>query len=464
MDRVCVIGAGSSGIASCQVLHDRGIGFDCFEAGSAVGGNWRYDNDNGMSSAYRSLHSNSSRRGMQYASFPMPDGYPDYLSHTMVARYCDAFVDHFGFRDKIQFRTDVIRAEPAPAGGWEVTVRQRDTGAVHTVPYGAVLVASGHHWDPRYPEPAFPGAGSFPGERLHSHDYRTPERFAGKRVLVVGFGNSACDIAAECSQAAARTLLAVRRGAHVVPKYLFGMPTDHLTLMRLGTRAPLAVQRRAVALLVRIARGKLTRYGLPEPDHKLLSAPPTMSDSFLSKLGHGDIIVHQNIAFFEGDRVHFIDGGAEAVDAVIYCTGYRISFPFLGEAQAGAKDRGISLYRRVVPPELAGLYFIGLVQPVGAVMPIAEAQSAWVADLLEGRATLPPPALMHREIARYRAATARRYAGSGRPAIQVDFLGYLREIRRERRAGARRHGTSRAVTAAAPAPRILRPAGVPSRA
>ena len=112
MRRVCVIGAGSSGIAACQALHGRGIPFDCFEAGSSVGGNWRYNNDNGMSSAYRSLHAKSSRRGMQYAAFPMPGDYPDYLSHEMIARYLDDFVDHFGFRGSIRFRTEVTRAEP----------------------------------------------------------------------------------------------------------------------------------------------------------------------------------------------------------------------------------------------------------------------------------------------------------------------------------------------------------------
>src|SRR6266700_7049995 len=101
MRRVCVIGAGSSGIASCQVLRARGIPFDCFEAGSAVGGNWRYDNDNGMSSAYRSLHAKSSRRGMQYEALPMPDSYPTYLSHELIAKYLDDFVDHFGFRRNI---------------------------------------------------------------------------------------------------------------------------------------------------------------------------------------------------------------------------------------------------------------------------------------------------------------------------------------------------------------------------
>jgi thioredoxin reductase len=449
MGRACVIGAGSSGIASCQALHARGIPFDCFEAGSEVGGNWRYDNDNGMSSAYLSLQAKSSRRCMQYAAFPMPEYYPDYLSHELIAAYLDDCVDHSGFRDRIQFRTEVTRARPAPGGGWDVTVRQRDTSSARTERYDAVLVANGHHWDPQYPEPAFPGAAAFTGEQIHSRHYRTPEPLAGKRVLILGIGNSACDIAAECSQVATRTLLAMRRGAHIVPKYLFGRPTDHLTLTRLGTRAPVRLQSLAVTLLTRIARGKVTRHGLPRPDRPLLHAPPTVSDSLLGKLDHGAIAVKPSIDRFAGDRVHFTDGSAEPVDVVIYCTGYKISFPFLDEAAAGADGNHIPLYRRVVPPRLPGLYFIGLVQPVGAVMPIAEIQSEWVADLLEGRAALPPEREMNREIARYHAVTTKRYGRSARHAIQVDFLAYLREIRRERRAGARRGAVSR-VTAAAP--------------
>src|SRR5215469_2470213 len=167
MDRVCVIGAGSSGIAACYALDARGMAFDCFETGSAVGGNWRYDNDNGMSSAYRSLHAKSSKLGMQYASFPIPDTCPNYLSHSEIARYLDDFVDHFGLRCRIQFGSEVVRAEPAVNGRWDVTVRRRETGATRTERYGAVLVANGHHWDPRYPEPGFPGTDGFTGVQMH---------------------------------------------------------------------------------------------------------------------------------------------------------------------------------------------------------------------------------------------------------------------------------------------------------
>jgi hypothetical protein len=251
----------------------------------------------------------------------------------------------------------------------------------------------------------------------------------------------------------------MRRGAHIVPKYLFGMPTDHLTLMRLGARVPVRLQGFAVTLLIRIAQGSVTKYGLPRPDRRLLYAPPTVSDSLLSRLDHGDIVVRPNIDRFDGDRVCFTDGSAEQIDAVIYCTGYKISFPFLDEALIGADGDQIPLYHRIVPPKLAGLYFIGLVQPIGAVMPIAEVQSEWVADLLEGRAALPPEREMNREIARYRAMTTKRYARSTRDTIQVDFLAYLREIRRERRTGARRGAVSRVTAAGSPAAGTPLPSG-----
>src|SRR4051812_4653413 len=165
-ERVCVIGAGSSGIAACQVLTTRGIDFDCYETGSEVGGNWRYLNDNAMSSSYRSLHINTSRQIMEYKSFPMDDTYPTYPNHAQIARYFDSYVDHFGFRDRIRFRTSVISVVPAEGGGWDVTVRKVGSRAKPvTQHYGAVLVANGHHWDARMPEPEFPGASAFTGEQ-----------------------------------------------------------------------------------------------------------------------------------------------------------------------------------------------------------------------------------------------------------------------------------------------------------
>jgi thioredoxin reductase len=427
--RVCVIGAGSSGITACQRLAGKGIDFDCFEKGSEVGGNWRYENDNGMSAAYRSLHINTSREMMEYEAFPMPDDFPDYPSHYEIVRYFDDFVDHFGFRDRIEFGTEVIAAEPA-GDLWEVTVRGPD-GGERTETYTDVMVCNGHHWNPRWPEPSFPGQDDFEGEMIHAHDYKTPDILEGKRVLVLGIGNSATDIAVESSRIADKTFLAMRRGAWIMPKYIGGVPTDKRFAGPLS-RAPLALQSAAMKLMLRLSVGKLTDYGLPEPDHDPLHAHPTVSEELVGRLGHGAIEVKPNIERFEGSRVVFTDGSSEEVDLVVFCTGYRITFPFLDSSIVDPADNRIELYRRVVPPQQPGLWFIGLVQPLGAIMPLAEAQSTWVAELIAGEGSLPGPAEMSRDIALEQARMERRYVASKRHTIQVDFEDYLRTISRER--------------------------------
>ncbi|MGW1728565.1 NAD(P)-binding domain-containing protein [Streptomyces sp. NPDC002306] len=437
MPRVCVVGAGSSGIAACQVLAERGIPYDCYEIGSQVGGNWRYMNDNGLSSAYRSLHINTSRQIMEYASYPMSEDYPVYPGHAHIARYFDAFVDHFGLRASITFRTEVVDVSPTEEGLWSVAARHRDTGQRTRTRYDAVLVANGHHWKPRWPRPGLAGAEEFTGAQTHSHDYRTPEAFTDRRVLVVGIGNSACDIAVETSRVARRTFLAMRRGAHILPKYMFGIPTDHLTGSWLA-RAPLAVQDRGMRLLLRLSRGRLVDYGLPRPLHGVLAAHPTISDDLLSRLGHGDIGVKPAPLRMDSTRVFFDDGSAEEIDAIIYCTGYDISFPFLGGELIDPTDNAPGLYHRVVSPDRPGLYFIGLVQPLGAIMPLAEAQSHWVADLVQERCALPAGPEMLDEIRRYRSHLARRYVASARHTIQVDAGAYLRELAKERERGAAR--------------------------
>jgi dimethylaniline monooxygenase (N-oxide forming) len=432
--KVCIIGAGSSGIVAAQVLDARGVPFDCFEKGSQVGGNWRFENDNGMSSAYRSLHINTSRRVMAFKSLPMPDHFPDYPDHFQMAAYFDEFVDHFGLREKISFRTEVTKVEPAD-GEWAVT-RKAESGAEATERYRAVLVANGHHWDPRWPEPAFPGSEEFEGEQLHAHHYREPDVLRGKRVLVLGLGNSATDIAVESSRIAEKTFLAVRRGAYVLPKYLNGKPIDE-AVHPLASYLPLSVQRFFAMKGLEIAAGEMTTYGLPKPDHKLFEAHPTVSSELLPRLGHGDITVKPNIEKFPGGRtVRFVDGTSEEIDLVVYCTGYRMTFPFFDPKVLSAPDNRLPLYRRVVSVERPGLYFIGFIQPLGPIMPLAEAQAEWIADLLGGRATLPPAGEMKREIAREERKQAKRFVSSKRHTVEVDFHPYLRVIRRERKRAA----------------------------
>lgn len=428
--RVCVIGAGSSGITACQKLAARGIDFDCFEKGSTIGGNWRYENDNGMSAAYRSLHINTSREMMSYAAFPMPEDYPDYPDHFQIAEYFDQYADHFDLRGEIDFNTEVIGVDPVDGGRWVVDFERSD-GERETRDYSDVVVCNGHHWDARWPEPPFPGSDSFEGEQLHAHDYRTPAIFEDRNVLVLGIGNSATDIAVEASRAAKGTFLAMRRGAWIVPKYLGGIPSDKATT-GLMSRAPLAVQSAFLRLTLRLAVGKLTDYGLPKPDHQPLHAHPTVSGDLIGRLGHGDITVKPNIERFDGDSVVFEDGSREQIDLVIYCTGYRITFPFFDTSVISTEDNQVNLYHRVASIEHPGLYFIGLIQPLGAIMPLAEAQSEWVAELIDGDIPLPDRASMTREVAREQAEMKRRYVTSKRHTIQVDFERYLRTISRER--------------------------------
>jgi dimethylaniline monooxygenase (N-oxide forming) len=342
--KVCVIGAGSSGIAACQVLHARGIDFDCFEKGSHVGGNWRYENDNGLSSAYRSLFINTSRQMMEYASYPMPEDLPDYPHHTQIARYFDDYVDHFGFRDRIRFRTEVRLVAPEGRGRWQVTL---EDGSVRM--YDAVMVANGHHWDPKFPEPPFPGQGSFSGDQLHAHFYREPdERFVDKNVLVLGIGNSATDIAVETSRVSNMTYLAMRRGAHVVPKYIAGTPTDQLG-PRWLSRLPFQFTRALFVRELKHVQGPMENYGLPKPDHKLGQAHPTISADLLARIGHGRVTPKPNIERLEGRNVHFNDGTGAEIDTIVWCTGYRITFPFLENDMMEVKGNRVPLYRRVVP-------------------------------------------------------------------------------------------------------------------
>jgi len=430
MEKVCIIGAGSSGLTACQVLAARGIPFDCFEKGSMIGGNWRYENDNGTSSAYKSLHINSARKLMSYKAFPMPEDYPDYPSHWQVAKYFDDYAERFGLTERITFRTEVVAAEPS-GEGWEVTVEGPD-GRL-SEPYRAVLVANGHHWKPRWPEPQFPGAEEFEGEQMHVHHYRESDVLEDKRVLVLGIGNSAVDVAVESSRIAEKTFLAMRRGAYVLPKFLGGTPIDE-SAPPATTRLPIFVQRFFFNRLLKMSIGEMTDYGLPKPDHKLLEAHPTVSSELLPRLGHGDITAKPNIDRFAGGRtVRFADGSEEEIDLVVYCTGYKIEFPFLDEQVFAARDNRMPLYKRAVSAENPGLYFIGFVQPLGPVMPIAEAQSEWIADLLKGKAALPPPTEMRAEISAYDRWLKKRFVASKRHTIEVDFHPYLRDIRKQRK-------------------------------
>ncbi|MBX7167573.1 MAG: NAD(P)-binding domain-containing protein [Pirellulales bacterium] len=427
LPRVCIIGAGSSGVATAKALKERGIPYDCFEKSDDVGGNWYYNNPNGVSSAYRMLHIDTSKVRMQYPDFPMPAEWPNFCHHSQVFQYFRDYADHFGLRETITFRTAVQRAQRADDGTWQIDL---STGEQRQ--YDALFVCNGHHWDPRWPEPPFPG--QFAGRVLHSHNYRDAEQFRGQRVLVLGMGNSAMDIAVECSYVAAKVYLAARRGAYIIPKYLWGRPIDQWN----NPWLPWRVQRVILRFMLGVQVGKMQDYGLQPPDHDLFEAHPSVSSTILDRIAHGDIVPKPNIDRFDDHQVRFVDGTTAEVDAVIYCTGYKVSFPFFDAQFLAAPGNDLPLFLRVFKPGLPNLFFIGLLQPLGAIFPLAALQAGLASDYLLGRYALPSVGAMQEQMQGERQRMFTRYVRSPRHTMQVDFDTYVRQLARERKRGARR--------------------------
>ncbi|WP_320068709.1 flavin-containing monooxygenase [Micromonospora sp. RTGN7] len=431
--RVAVVGAGAAGLATLKALADAGVPAVCFEAADTVGGLWVYGSPD--SPAYRTLHLNTSKARTQFADHPMPAHWPDYPDHTRIAGYLHDYARRFGLLDAVRPGHTVTGVTRGDDGRW--TVRATGPDGPTEVDVEAVVVANGHNRVPRLPDPGYPGHCT--AEKIHSHAYRSPDQLTDRRVLVVGGGNSAMDIAVDASHTARRTLLSLRRGVWVVPKYLLGRPSDTLN-GALARRLPWRLRQRISQSMLAATVGSPARYGLPTPTHGFLQDHPTLSDALLSRLTHGAVEARPGIAAFHGDRVEFTDGRVDEIDLVIWCTGYRIDIDFLDPALLGAGPDSLPLYRHVFHPDAPGLTFVGLMQSTGSAFPLVEAQARLVAAHLAGRYALPDPARQRAACrAELRAATARW--GQRRPAMRVDFDGYLAELGRELAAGARRART-----------------------
>lgn len=439
--RAAVIGAGAAGLAATKALLDAGVDVVTYEKGDVPGGLWARDNSSGLSPAYASLHLNTSKRRTEFTDFPMPRAWVDYPSAERVARYLDDYARTFGLDGHIRFGTSVSGVERAPeGGGWLVSTESGDTGR-----YDAVVVANGHNWDPRLPEPGYPGA--FSGTQMHAHDYRTAEAFRDRRVLVVGMGNSAMDIAVDASHTArGPVLLSARHGVHIVPKYLFGRPSD-ATGGALSV-LPWRLRQRLAGTMLRLAVGPPERYGLPAPAGGLFQSHPTVSDTVLHRLTHGEIVARPGVESLDGDAVVFGDGARDPVDIIVWATGYRVSLPFLAPRWTGTDPERLPLYRRVFHLDDPSLAFVGLMQSTGAAFPVVEAQAKLVAAHLGGAYALPSAERQQRSVTRALSRATARWGAGGRPMMRVDFDAYLAELPRETRAGAARlrRGTGRSFT------------------
>ena len=433
--KVCIIGAGASGMTTVKTLKGYNIPFDCFEMGSQLGGNWRYNNDNGRSAAYDSLTIDTSKDRMQYSDFPMPKEYPVFPNHKQIIQYFDAYADHFGIRDLITYRTQVTNVTPAKGGGYDVIIRNLDSGAEETRHYTAVLVANGHHWHPKLPN--FPG--QFSGETTHSRNYRNPNGLEDMNVLVVGIGNSGVDIACETSKVAKQVYLSTRTGAHILPRYVMGRPIDKW-VTPFSSRLPESLQARMLQTMIKLDRGDQTKFGIPKPKFDIKSAHGTVSAELPELVQNGRIQIKPNVKALCGHEIAFTDGSVEKIDAIVYATGYKITFPFFDEEFIQVEDNIIPLYRKVIDPEKPDLYFIGLIQPLGPIMPLSELQAKWVAQLLVGLAQLPDKATMQAAVAHDQAALQKRYVNSTRHTIQVDLFPYIRELEMEIENGRKRAG------------------------
>jgi hypothetical protein len=346
-NRLCIIGAGPAGLAMARACRVLGVPYDQLEAYSDVGGIW--DIDQPGTPMYESAHFISSKSMSGFDGFPMPASYPDYPSHRQILSYIRAFADAWSLRDNIRFSTRVEAIEKLADGRWSVRLH---TGEVQS--YRAVVCATGSNWNPRVPD----FKGHFSGEVRHSSTYRSPDEFRGKRVLIVGAGNSGVDIAADAATHAAQAYLSVRRGYHFVPKHLMGVPTDVFSAS--GPHLPLWLKRAVFGGLLKLFVGDVSRLGLPKPDHKLLESHPILNTQVLHHMQHGDLIAKPDIERFDGDAVVFKDGSREALDLILVATGYNQVQPFATDyfAYEGGKP---SLYLQMFSREhknLSALSFI----------------------------------------------------------------------------------------------------------
>ena len=422
--RVCIIGAGPSGLAAAKNCVQAGLSVVVFEKNDKVGGNWVFNAKTGHSSVYENTHIISSKRLSEYENFPMPDSYPDYPNHRQVQAYFEQYAKHFDLCAKIRFEHTVEHVQREESGSFRV--RYHDAaGSVQTELFDALMVANGHHWDPKFP--AYPG--TFSGQYMHSHDFKAvDEQWRGKRVLVIGAGNSACDVAVESARVAGSVSMSMRSPQWFLPKFVFGTPSD--VFAERAKWLPKKLKQHLMTWMIRGLQGRYRDYGLPENKKPLLSHHPTANSDLLDFIRHGRITPRAGIKAFHGREVEFTDGTRDEFDIVCACTGFRISFPFFDKTFVDFADaERVPLFRKMMHADYDNLYFIGLFQPFGCIWPLADYQAMLACAELVGR--YKRPEYMRMAIRHEMDHPHYAFEGGVRHSTQVDYHLLRAELKRE---------------------------------
>lgn len=358
-ETIALIGAGPSGLAGARNLQKAGLAFQGFEAHDDVGGLWNIENP--RSTVYDSAHLISSKRMTEFSEFPMADAVADYPDHRALLRYFRDFAAHFDLKRHYRFGTRVLRVEPetdAPDSRWRVTTAPTAGGPETSALYKGVVVANGTLAEPNLPD----FAGHFSGELLHTAQYKHARQFAGKRVLIVGAGNSGCDIAVDAVHHAAQVDISVRRGYYFVPKYIFGRPADTLGG---GLKLPPWLKQRIDQTVLQWFTGDPVRFGFPRPAYRMYESHPVVNSLILHHLGHGDLRVRADVERFDGPSVHFRDGSRADYDMVVAATGYRLHYPFLRPELLNWQGSAPRLYLNIFAPRHRRLAVLGMIEASG---------------------------------------------------------------------------------------------------
>ncbi|XP_077987004.1 flavin-containing monooxygenase 5-like [Glandiceps talaboti] len=432
--RVAIIGVGASGLAAIKCCLDEGLEPVCFEKGTDIGGLWNYHTDikEGHASVFRSTIINTDKEIMCYSDFPAPKEYPNFMHNTRVMEYFRLYTKHFGLLKHIYFNTLVSSVQPASdynaTGKWDVKYTDTEKNDTKTETFDAVLVCSGHHVDPH--KPTFPGQDEFQGRIIHTHDYKVPKGYENKRILVIGIGNSGGDAAVELARVGSQVFLSTRRGTWVFNRVGDnGFPLGTVGCRRYFKLFPKTMIIKGLEQALN-KRFNHANYGL-QPKHNPMQAHPTVNDILPNEILSGRIKVKTNVRCFHKTSVEFEDGTVEDdIDEVIMATGYSFGFPFLDESVVKVTNNEVSVYKYVFPPSLAHgtLAIISMVQPLGAINPIAEIQCRWATRVFKGLSKLPSKEVMMADIQAKKDAMATRYVKSQRHTIQVDYIEYMDEI------------------------------------